>query len=81
MSFNKCLEFTDSVLLSCTSPHLTLKLFSGKKKEVKSRKGERRRRDIAGVCDLSKMQYITLCMGTVELIPTAFRSSHPCKEH
>ena len=42
MSCYKCLEFTDSVLLSSTSPHLALKLFSGEKK-IKSRKGGRRR--------------------------------------
>ena len=43
MSFNKCLEFTDSVLLSCTSPHLALKLFSGKKKRGKIK--ERREKE------------------------------------
>lgn len=45
MSCNKCLEFTDSVLLSSTSPHLALKLFSGKKKKKRGKIKERREKE------------------------------------
>lgn len=44
MSCNKCLDFTDSVLLSSTSPHLALKLFSGEKRDkIKERREEEER--------------------------------------
>ena len=59
MSCYKCLEFTDSVLLSSTSPHLALKLFSGEKKnKIKERREEKRQLESVTSAKCNALHYV-----------------------